>query len=75
MQTIRRILSRGWLGNAISVLTFGYYPNESTIVPVDYIVDGTVCIRFAAAGDVCVRFAGAGDAEMRFVTDAVGVEL
>jgi len=26
MNRVKRILTRGWLGNALSVLTFGYYP-------------------------------------------------
>lgn len=27
-----RILTRGWLGNAISVLTFGYYPSTAAVI-------------------------------------------
>lgn len=30
MNRAKRILSRGWLGNAFFALTFGYYPAQTT---------------------------------------------
>jgi len=37
MNRFKRIASRGWLGNALSVLTFGYFPYRD-------VATGKVCI-------------------------------
>jgi len=37
MNRFKRIASRGWLGNALSVLTFGYFPYRDVAI-------GKVCI-------------------------------
>ena len=37
MNRFRRITSRGWLGNALSVLTFGYFPYRDVAI-------GKVCV-------------------------------
>lgn len=35
MNRVKRIASRGWLGKALSVLTFGYFPYQVDIPIVD----------------------------------------
>jgi len=37
MNRFKRIASRGWLGNALSVLTFGYFPYRDVAI-------GKVCV-------------------------------
>lgn len=37
MSRFKRIASRGWLGNALSVLTYGYFPYRDVAI-------GTICI-------------------------------
>jgi len=42
MNRFRRIASRGWLGKALSVLTFGYFPYSD--VAIDKVYVGKVCV-------------------------------
>jgi len=56
MNRFRRIASRGWLGKALNVLTFGYFPvSDDGVVIVRYVVSASVEIRLVALVDTIMQ--------------------
>jgi len=56
MNRFRRIASRGWLGKALNILTFGYFPvSDDGVVIVRYVVSANVEIRLVAIIDTIMQ--------------------
>jgi hypothetical protein len=62
VQRFRRIAHRGWLRRAITVATFGYFPQNDGV---DYVVTADVECRFLVLSDSAIRFVSSVDADLR----------
>jgi hypothetical protein len=63
MNRFKRIATHGWLSQALSVFTFGYYPSGQT-VPVRFVANAAVAIRLLANADVAIRLQANADVEI-----------
>ena len=70
------IATRGALGSALSVATFGYFGyTTEEIIGTPYIVLADVSIRLLALYDVSMRSVASSDQSIRLTTDVADVEL